>query len=153
MVNVEDAQYAPFMNERNAECGLDIDAFAGEIIIASIRPTSNLDWTTQRGDASRNALTQGDSYLGPEFGFDAARDAHTQNFSGLVEQHETAPFGARYPDCDLEHPVEEFVGLDRKIDGFDDFMQGLQELGLSISGSDAVAPEQSRCERCDDLEG
>jgi hypothetical protein len=139
------------MNQWNTECGLDINAFAREIIVASIRATTNSDRAAQGGDSSRNALAQGDSNFWPEFRFDAPRDAHPQNFSCLVQEHETSAFCSGHSDGDLEHPVEEFVGLDREVNGFNHFMQGLQEFSFSIAWRDTVAPQQPRREGCDDL--
>ena len=81
----------------------------------------------------------------------AAGDTNAKRVGFGIEKHQASPLGPRHADGDLEHALEELVGLDRELDRLDDFVERLQQLGLAIAGRDAVAPEQPGGERGDDL--
>ena len=84
-------------------------------------------------------------------GLDPARDANPKGLGLRIEEHQAPAFRVRRGDGNLEHALEELVGFDREFDGFDDFLERLEEFGFLISRRDVIAPEQSCGEWGDDL--
>ena len=119
----------------------------------AVRPPAQMDRTTFGGDLAGDALAQGNTDLGPELGLDAAGDADAQRVGLGIEEHQAAPLGAGHADGDLEHALEELVGLDRELNGLDDLVECLEQLGLAIAGGDAVAPEKPGRQRGHELRG
>ena len=78
-MDVEDAENLSVMNQRDTECGLDVDAFTQQIVFSSIGTSAQMDRPTLHRHPAGNSLPHRDTNLRPEFGLDALCDAHPEN--------------------------------------------------------------------------
>lgn len=135
MVDIEDAEHLAGVDQRDAERRLHVDPFAQQVVLVAIGPATQMDRSAFRGDPARDALAERDADLRPELGLDAPGHADPQCVRLRIEQHQAAALGAGDTDRDLEHAIEELVGLDRQLDRLHHLVQGLQQLGLAVAGA------------------
>ena len=130
------------MNQRNAECGLDVHALSGDVEVPAVGLAFQMERPRGVGNVTGDALAERHANLLPQLGLDTDGDLDVELAPDLVEQHERAALGSRHADGDLEHALEELARVDGELDGFDHLAERLQELRLAVARPGAVGPEQ-----------
>jgi hypothetical protein len=152
VVEVQHAEDPALVDQRNAQRGFDVQAFADDAEVLAIRLSPQSQRPGLGGDLARDALANGDADLRPEFGFDARGHPHPELAGLVVEQHQGSALGPGHVARDLEHAGEQLVGVDRQVVRLDDFVEGLQQLRLVVARVGVVAPEQAGGQRGYDLD-
>ena len=135
------------MEQRDADRGLDVAPLAHDAVRLTVGASTQQEGATVRRHPPRDALAERHADLLPELALDAHRDADAKLPGLRVEQHQRSLLGADRRDGDLEHALEQLIGVHGEVDRVDDLVQGLEQLALAVARAASVAPQQPGGER------
>jgi hypothetical protein len=128
VVEIEDAEYATFEDQRHRDGRFDIEAFADDLERLAVGLPAEPQGPTICRNATRDAMTERNPYFGPQFRFDTRRNPHAKLAGGVIQQHEGAALCASDGNGNLEHARKEFVSVDGEVEGFHDLVERFQQI-------------------------